>query len=72
MGCGPHVSGPYDELPLKEQFNDRQDIAQPEWIAPEFGFYDQRTHIVWYVRSNERVNAPGTEGSPPCLCVSST
>jgi len=46
--------------------------AWPEWMALGVGFYLQRTHIVWYVRSNERVIASGAEGGTPCLCVSST
>jgi hypothetical protein len=46
-------------------------LARLEWIGPGVGFSLQRTHIIWYVLSNERMIASGAEGGPPCLCVSS-
>ena len=48
------------------------DSDWPEWIAPGVGFSLQRTHIVWYVSSKEKVIASGGEGGTPCFCVSST
>lgn len=47
----------------------KSNLVRPEWIAPGVGFSFQRTHIVWYVHSNERVIASEREGGPRCLCV---